>query len=40
VFYFHRPPTNKANAECTWPLSTNAEFNAVAKMAAKATFTP
>lgn len=39
AFYFNRKPTNSANAECTWPLSTDADYTAFRSLATQATFT-
>lgn len=39
AFYFNRPPTNPANADCSWPLATAAEFAAYGRIAADAYFT-
>jgi hypothetical protein len=33
AFYFNRTPTNNANSECTWPLSSAADFAALAAVA-------
>lgn len=38
AFYFQRPPTNPANQDCTWRLSTSAEYAAFGAMAADANF--
>jgi beta-mannanase len=39
AFYFQHQPTNLSNRDCTWPLSSDADFTAMRNMAAKATFT-
>jgi hypothetical protein len=33
AFYFHRTPTNPANQDCRWPLTTSAEFDAFGDIA-------
>jgi hypothetical protein len=33
AFYFNRPPTNPANADCRWTLTTAAEYGALRAMA-------
>jgi hypothetical protein len=33
AFYFHRRPTNRANSDCTWPLSSAQDFAALASVA-------
>ncbi len=41
AFYFNHPPTNPANSDCRWPLSTSAEYSAFGVMARDtANFTP
>ncbi len=40
LFYFHRPSTVAAYAECRWPLSTAAEFKAYGDMARNSIFAP
>jgi beta-mannanase len=39
AFYFQHQPTNMSNRDCTWPLSSAADFSAFRNMAARATFT-
>lgn len=38
AFYFNHKPTNPANADCTWPLSTQAEFDALGALASGPMF--
>jgi hypothetical protein len=33
AFYFNRNPTNSANSDCTWPLSSSADFAALKEVA-------
>jgi beta-mannanase len=40
LFYFHRPSTVAAYADCRWPLSTAAEFKAYGDMARDSIFAP
>lgn len=41
AFYFNRPPTNSANSNCVWTLSSAAEYAAFSRMARDtANFTP
>lgn len=41
VFYFNHPPTNMANSDCRWNLSTSAEYSGYGQIAADtANFTP
>jgi hypothetical protein len=39
AFYFNRPPTVKANGDCKWSLSTNAEWDAFGDIARDSRFT-
>jgi beta-mannanase len=38
AFYFNRRPTNSANSDCTWPLSTDADYAAFRQMASNPVF--
>lgn len=38
AFYFNRRPTNLANDDCTWPLSSDADFAAIKDLAARSIF--
>lgn len=35
AFYFDHAPTNSANADCTWPLSSDADYSAIGYVAAR-----
>lgn len=39
AFYFNRPPTNPANADCQWTLNTTAEYDAFKTMVSDLSFT-
>jgi hypothetical protein len=38
AFYFNHAPTNPANYDCTWPLTTQSEFNALGALASTSMF--
>jgi len=40
AFYFQHLPTNSANSDCTWPLSTDADWSALRDVASRAVFRP
>ncbi len=38
VYYFHRAPTNMANRDCSWALSTSGDYLAIKRMAVQSLF--